>query len=295
MSRPSLQAWLCLVRPPNLPTVPGDPLAGFLLAGGAPDWRLLGAMCASLLIYAAGLVLNDVADIEIDRRERPGRSLPSGRVSLKAARRAGVALGVAGLAVAAGAGAPAFLAACGLFVLVLCYDFLTPRGSAGGLAVMGACRPAGVGLGIVAAGHGAGAAAPAWLAAAGIGLYIVAVSWLATGETVQRHLGSRRWLPLASAAAMLAGLLVLIEPVRSSPWPLAIGAAAFGAIWRISWRVGPRPAPPEMGRAIGAFIRALLWLQAACCAMTPGGWKAALPLILLIPLSASLARDYHAS
>ncbi len=34
-----------------------------------------------MAIYAAGIALNDVFDYEIDLKERPGRPLPSGRVS----------------------------------------------------------------------------------------------------------------------------------------------------------------------------------------------------------------------
>ena len=39
--------WLQLLRAPNLFTVPGDPLAGFLLAsGGVFDLRTVGVMLA---------------------------------------------------------------------------------------------------------------------------------------------------------------------------------------------------------------------------------------------------------
>ena len=44
-----------------------------------------------MAIYAAGIVLNDVFDYEIDRVERPGRPLPSGRVSRGSRRRSGSA------------------------------------------------------------------------------------------------------------------------------------------------------------------------------------------------------------
>ena len=88
MSTESRKAWLALLRPPNLPTLPGDPLAGWCLAGGG-DWPgVIAAAVAVLLLYMAGLILNDVADIEIDRRERPDRPLPSGRVTRAAALRA---------------------------------------------------------------------------------------------------------------------------------------------------------------------------------------------------------------
>src|SRR5438876_11164896 len=82
----SLRAWLQLFRVPNLFTVPGDPLAGFLLAtGGRIDARVVFAILASLFLYAAGLAMNDLADFDEDRRERPKRPLASGAISRGAA------------------------------------------------------------------------------------------------------------------------------------------------------------------------------------------------------------------
>src|SRR6266567_8976267 len=81
------RAWLQLLRAPNLFTVPGDPLAGFLLAtAGRPDIRLVFAITASLCFYCHGLLLNDLADLAEDRRDRPNRPLPSGAASPGAVR-----------------------------------------------------------------------------------------------------------------------------------------------------------------------------------------------------------------
>src|SRR5204862_7712842 len=81
-----MKAWLQLFRFPNLFTVPGDPLAGFLIAtGGRLDSRALCAVFASLCIYAAGLAMNDLADFAEDLRERPKRPLPSAAISRSAA------------------------------------------------------------------------------------------------------------------------------------------------------------------------------------------------------------------
>jgi len=59
------EAWLRLFRLPNLLTVPGDVLAGFLLTSTitAGAWgKLLLAIPSSLMLYAAGLLLNDLFD-----------------------------------------------------------------------------------------------------------------------------------------------------------------------------------------------------------------------------------------
>ncbi len=51
----------------------------------------LGSLCASAM-NAASNILNQIADLEIDRLNKPGRPLPSGRVSLRQAWRVTVAL-----------------------------------------------------------------------------------------------------------------------------------------------------------------------------------------------------------
>ena len=70
-----VRTWLQLVRAPNLLTVPGDPLAGFLLATfGVLRAQAAFAVGASLCLYAAGLLWNDLFDLEEDRRERPWKA-----------------------------------------------------------------------------------------------------------------------------------------------------------------------------------------------------------------------------
>ena len=102
-----MKTWLQLFRAPNLFTVPGDPLAGYLLTSlGVLDLRVIYAVAASLCFYAAGLLMNDLWDLEEDRRERPNRPLPSGAASRRAVWSMMMILAVAGLtAIVLGAGA----------------------------------------------------------------------------------------------------------------------------------------------------------------------------------------------
>ena len=111
-----LRAWLQLIRPPNLFTVPGDAIAGNLIAGGvpgcAPDLQqvLLPAL-AVLFLYVGGLIGNDLADLAEDARDRPFRPLPGGRVSCAQARVAAVLCALTGLLLALAASRATFLAA----------------------------------------------------------------------------------------------------------------------------------------------------------------------------------------
>ena len=78
--------------------MPGDVLVGAAASGQVRDVRrTAGLVAASSCLYLAGMALNDYADREVDAVERPGRPIPSGRVS------PGFALGLAG-ALTAGAG-----------------------------------------------------------------------------------------------------------------------------------------------------------------------------------------------
>ena len=72
-----------LIRLPNVLTAAADSLAGWLLVGGtlAEPARWVPLSMASMVLYAAGMALNDYFDIEIDREERPGRPPPSRRIS----------------------------------------------------------------------------------------------------------------------------------------------------------------------------------------------------------------------
>ena len=78
-----LHDWLQLVRLPNVFTLLADCLAAAIVACGL-SWRLsafLPVLIASLLAYWAGMILNDVVDLEEDREHRPDRPLASGRIS----------------------------------------------------------------------------------------------------------------------------------------------------------------------------------------------------------------------
>jgi len=106
LTTPCLRAYAQLLRLPNVFTALADICLGWLvaLASGTPGTRwpsFVLLMCASASLYSAGMVWNDFFDVEQDRRERPFRPLPSGRVSQRKAALLATALLVAGLGFAA--------------------------------------------------------------------------------------------------------------------------------------------------------------------------------------------------
>ncbi|MBL9123124.1 MAG: UbiA family prenyltransferase [Planctomycetaceae bacterium] len=293
-----LRAWLELLRLPNLATAWSDILMGFLVthSGFAPWPILLLLLAASSGCYLAGMVLNDVFDLETDRVERPGRPLPSGRVSRAAALRGGILLLAGGVtaawivAVMVGEWRPGIVATL-LAGAVWLYDGPAKRLAIAPL-IMGSCRSLNVLLGMSAA------AAP-WqpyqgVIAAGLGLYIAGVTWYARTEArpsnrlrlafglgmILLGLGLLAWFPdwvVADGAA--ANLQLQTTPDR---WRLLM--ALLGALigWRLLWGIlEPIPAHVQLG--VKQAILSVIVLDASITFVFRG-FDGALPvLVLLIP------------
>ena len=91
-ARAKARAHLSLARISNAPTVVSNVLAGAALASAAAPVTApvtLGGVVllalAMVLYYTAGMYLNDLFDVELDRLERPERPLPAGHLSKREA------------------------------------------------------------------------------------------------------------------------------------------------------------------------------------------------------------------
>ncbi|MGW8257599.1 MAG: UbiA family prenyltransferase, partial [Thermoguttaceae bacterium] len=164
-------------------------------------------LIASASICVAGVVLNDVYDLQIDSGQRPQRPLPSGRIGVGAAQRFAWVLLFVGVASALatsfliGKIGPGLVAG----VLVLCvwlYDAGLKTTWFGPL-LMGACRMLNVLFGMSVAQ--ASFAAEHWAVASGVGLYVVGVTCFARGETE----GGKRIALTLSSLVMLLGIGLL--------------------------------------------------------------------------------------
>jgi 4-hydroxybenzoate polyprenyltransferase len=262
-----------LVRLPAALSVPGDVLAGATAAGVPLGRRTALLPLSSVLLYWAGMALNDYADRDLDAVERPERPIPSGRVAPRGALGLAVGLTTAGLAVAGAAGRRSLAVAVPLAGTVWAYDLAAKRGAAGPL-VMGTARGLDVLLG--AAGHRA--AAPAALAVAA---HTTAVTALSRGEV---HGAEPRTAHGALATTITTAVVVAAHGLRRAPAgragraasPRAAGVAAgtavalaavyATAVGREQRRAATRPDGPTVRRATGAGIRGLVPLQAALTA-----------------------------
>jgi 4-hydroxybenzoate polyprenyltransferase len=288
-----ITAFLQLIRLPNVLTAAADSLAGWLLATGtiAHAERWLSLLAASMVLYAAGTALNDVFDFEIDRRERPGRPLPSGRISRRLAAwigGSGLCLGPL-LAFASGSVASGIVATI-LALCILLYDGGLKHTPFGPL-FMGACRALNLLMGLGAASRLGGP--PGWFAAAAYGAYVAGITITSRSEAVgggrrglvmglliqnMAILGfcgvaiSHRQFPFADAEAPLIpleGLLVLALV------GLAVNLATARAI--------KQPDPELIQRAVKTGILTLIWLHVGVLAAVRGPGHAALVAALWVP------------
>lgn len=138
-----MRSWLELLRISNLPTVWTNLMAGGFVSYSFWGELHLGSMILVLVsgtcLYLAGMVLNDVFDLEIDRSERPGRPIPSGRISRRAATMLGTILLLAGASLPWAISMATGTIALVLAGLVVLYERIHAA-TAWSVLVMAACR-----------------------------------------------------------------------------------------------------------------------------------------------------------
>ena len=306
-----LAAWCQLLRLPNLLTVPGDPLAGFVLVWSVdpditrPYLRMVLAATISLLMYCAGLLWNDWFDLADDLRERPRRPLPSGAVRPNTVAVTATVMILLAVFIARVAGQATLYVALALGLCLLAYNGFAKRVAVLGPVVMGLCRGLSLLVGAAAFGLGGLTNLSVLAAAAGMLVYIAAVTALAATETQARRPGLLRWLP---AGAML----LWVAAINASGYPAmvwipsaAMQILAIGLAGRCAERLKGTPAGPLVQQTIGRLIRALLLVQASvvvaagffCAPVSAGSVGVALAVALLLawPSSALLARKFYAS
>jgi len=305
-----MRAWLRLIRLPNLATAVADSLAGFLVCAGVQqlDWlppAACWAIAASVCLYAAGMILNDVFDVDIDRAERPERPLPSRAIGLQTAALAGHGLLAAGVAAAVAAAVargqiwPAVTGAI-LAAAVWLYDRHLKHHIILGPATMGACRGLNWLLGMTAAG---GPFADQWLVPAGMAVYVAGITLFArheasAGAGADKHGDSATTALVlrAGAATMILGLAIAAGPVWQAagagrPLP---GSPVTTGNWLLLWGiiaasvlVRALPAlvtaePKPIRAAVGNAIMSIITLDAILVLAYAGERWAVVVLALLV-------------
>jgi 4-hydroxybenzoate polyprenyltransferase len=305
-----LLPYLRLCRAPNVFTAAADVTMGYIFVHRAlePTLPYLCLLAATCCLYSAGMVLNDLCDIHIDRAERPQRPLPSGQISLRAARRLVMGLLLAGMALAVAAG---FLpppgeryglysggVALALIWAIVAYDVWLKKTPLFAPA-MGLCRFLNVLLGMSAATAESGLAGwqgQHYAVAAAIGVHIVGVTLFAREEARR----SGRGLLVGGVLVMAAGWLLLATFPSFAPagyvwrfsgdnrwyYYLLLMLLAFPLVRHCATAIA-NPQPHYVQRAVKQGIWVLIWMDAAVAfAVAPPIWSllivAFLPFMLLL-------------
>jgi UbiA prenyltransferase family len=267
---PAWRAWLQLARVSNTPTVVSNAVAGAVVASTAADaGTVVLVALAMALFYTAGMVLNDVADADIDRRQRPERPIPSGAISRQAALAAFGALVAGGLTILATEGPEPFLAGVGLVALIVLYD-LWHKGNPISPALMAGCRA----LVYVIAGLAVADELPweLWAAAGLLFVYVVGLTQVAKVEG-GGLLGA--W-PVAAVVAPVVYWAIMLPALG------AVVLLAVFAAWTLRALLYVRAG--RIGHAVGALIAGIALFDALAVASVDGSAAA-----ILVCVAASVA------
>ncbi|MFI4874056.1 MAG: UbiA family prenyltransferase [Blastopirellula sp. JB062] len=304
-----------LFRLPNLFTAWADILAGYLVVSQFADdsaslrpWPLfLCLLAASSLIYSAGMALNDYYDLEQDRRERPERPIPSGRISPRLVAWLGYQFLLVGVVLATIGGYlySDFAAlpwrggaiAVALVVSVLLYDAAL-KSTIFGAVAMGACRFFNLLLGMSLARNLAGDGDLLLVGydmgqlafAGGIGVYVAGITWFARTEAVESSRGMLIFgfvvltLGLAAfvASPLLGSEVVRLRWMPPYGWCGLMALLAISIVRRCVIAIAD-PSPRNVQVAVKQALLSLITLNAGMVLAVCGAFWAVIIVLLVAP------------
>jgi 4-hydroxybenzoate polyprenyltransferase len=275
---------MLLVRLPNVFTAPSNVLAGYFattLPAEASGVHLAALMVSSGLLYIAGIVLNDYFDIEVDRKERPSRPLPSGSVPKRHAMVIALTALIAANAIALFAVGPASVTvSLAITAMIIAYDYRLKHTIAGPFA-MGGARFLNVILGaspailLIGAGIQQGVAV---FAAASLFLFVVAVTLLS-----KKEVGSEKpsLLPFSMVFAVIAaiaaiGLIIL-------RWEFLVNLSIFAAFMAVTFKQHIASGSPSVQKAVRNMVISIIILDSVFVSGTAGLPYGLATLLLIAP------------
>ena len=285
-------AWLKLLRIAALPSALANVLIGFLLAHASwqPTIPLVCLLLSSACLYLAGMVLNDVFDVEIDHQQRPSRPLPSDAISISLARNVGFGLLVFGPFFAIFASTTSLLIAVALATTVYLYDGPLKR-TVFAPVVMGSCRTLNILLGASTAVSIPGVVI--WYAIA-IGVFVAGITLLAKREAEETQSVSQL---IPGSALMFGGMLAMsytawtfaadnvVSPKLARSLPLAIGFICLPILRRLALALSTASGPAVQATVITS-LRSLIIFD-ACMALLIENGRPVYSIAMLTLLGAS--------
>jgi 4-hydroxybenzoate polyprenyltransferase len=277
---------LKLTRFPLVFTAIADSAVGAALVGVnlLTCVRVLPAVGASALLYAAGMAMNDLCDVDRDRTLHPERPIPSGKVSRnQASVFVGVLVGLAGIV--GGLASLEVLAAVVVVAgLILLYNRFLKRHAIAGSIGMGAVRASNMALGAVAVGSLPGSPEFPWISTGVLAAYVFVLTLWSTRE--DRPGTSRIFPAIVGTALIWTPLAGALRPVPR-PW-----AALLASAWIAPWvfRAVRKPDPGRMMQVVRWGVLGIIVLDASFLGAL-GRWSEAgvvfsllIPALMLLPL-----------
>ncbi|MDT7827302.1 UbiA-like protein EboC [Pricia sp. S334] len=287
-----------LARPANLPTAAADILTGVAIAGvftppiqggflqSVPGLDILFLVLASILLYAGGVILNDVFDYRIDVVERPERPIPSGLVPIRTAAIYGSTVLFIGIVFAFLVHAISGWVAIALAAAIVLYDAIAKKHGFFGPLCMGVCR----GLNLILGLSILGVLQYWWMAAIPI-VYIFAITLISRGEV---HGENKSHIVLAGVLYTTVILTVLSVTYVYSENLLvpSLFLTLFAVlVFRPLLKAHSENSPQHIKKAVMAGVLSLVVLDASI-AVSFSTWWYGLLVLLLLPLSKALSKMF---
>ena len=251
---------------------------------------ILLLILATAGLYGGGVVLNDVFDAELDKKERPERPIPSGLISKRSASVFGIILLLIGIAAAAFTNTSNLISGTTIIATLIAigaviYDKWSKHNGFFGPLNMGVCRGLNLLMGISAV-----AFAPQffWYIALVPVVYIAAITMISRGEV---HGGSKKTLYFAAALYLVVAAAILLVSYSNNTLTKTLPFVLFFCllIFPPLQSAISKPEGPMIGKAVKSGVIALILMNASWAAAF-GDLIFAGAIFILFPVSYLLAR-----
>jgi 4-hydroxybenzoate polyprenyltransferase len=300
--------YIILVRLPNVFSAASNILPGYFIVAAADAASsflniniiyLAGLMTSSSLLYLAGIVFNDYFDIEIDKKERPNRPLPSGKITKRKALTIAISSVIAANVLTILINLTSFIVVVILTTIIVAYDYSLKHSTITGPITMGLARFVNMIL-------GASLALPTFLLstasskmllfiATSMFLYVVAIGILSKQEVSGKAtnliiISSLSIVFVDIAAIAIAGLIGIFQSAVFAN--LALFTIVMVIIFRPILRGLGNLAPIHIQNIIKNMIMSIIILDSVFVSGIIG-WTYGFATLLLIIPSLILARKLY--
>jgi 4-hydroxybenzoate polyprenyltransferase len=292
-----LTAWFQTIRPANVLTSVADGLAGWAvlttqLPAEVLNWiNLPFLLLMHALLYAGGIMMNDVFDADLDLRQRPERPIPRGLLRIEQVR--GVAIALQGVAIIIGfALDPMYGLWAGLIIgATYLYNGGAKNHPIMGPATMGLCRALNFLLPLALSADFLIYAIPIAL------LPLVYIAGITLSSRYEVEGGSKR--PQLAALVLYVGVLAAMldmalqhQDQNAVPY-LALAFIIGFTVWLMpkAYMAWQNPTPLTIRGAVRAGVLGLLWYDAGIAAIF-GQWLIAIIIVAMLPICIKLGKLY---